>query len=96
MYHTRLAFGLLALLVLCCGALAGRDGFSAENLADYRHSHEMTSSFKLLWDGDEEWIHVAMVAETHGWLAIGIAEPTSGRYALNVRKPQKRREQKKV
>ena len=23
-----------------------------------------------------------MVAETQGWVAIGIAEPTSGRYAL--------------
>jgi hypothetical protein len=70
--------GVLVLLALASAALAGRDGYSADNLAGYRYNKSLSSRFRLLWDGDDEWLHVAMVAETQGWVAIGIAEPTSG------------------
>lgn len=61
-------------------ASAGRGGYNASNLSLYRNQATLGSSFTLYWDGDDDWIHVAMVAETQGWLAIGIAEQTSGRY----------------
>lgn len=81
MLPSRLGFGLAIVCLFVLGANAGRDGFSAQNLTAYGNSQMLSSKFKLMWDGDAEWIHVAMVVETQGWVAIGIAEPTSGRYA---------------
>jgi len=71
---------VLSVLSVVIGAYGGRDGFSAQNLTGYGRSRMLSSKYQLLWDGDAEWIHVAMVVETQGWVAIGIAEPTSGRF----------------
>lgn len=80
MSRTRAFLIAFAVCFLFQAVLAGRSGYNASDLSLYRYRQVLGDSFTLLWDGDAEWIHVAMVAETHGWVAIGIAEQTSGRY----------------
>lgn len=77
---TRALVATLVVFFLFQLVSAGREGFNASNLSLYRNSTVLGDSFTLYWDGDDEWIHVAMVAKTQGWVAIGIAEQTSGRY----------------
>lgn len=80
MAHTRTILAALVVFFLLQLVSAGREGYNASDLSLYRYSSVLGDTFTLYWDGDDEWIHVALVAETHGWVAIGIAEQTSGRY----------------
>lgn len=81
-------FVALVLCILFAAVSAGREGFGASNLTAYANRQTLTEGFELYWDGDDEWVHIALVGRTLGWLALGIGEQTSGRYVLGLAKDQ--------